>query len=388
MEITSREMAALSYAGALAQRAARFGGTPFDGWTNSATQSAQLYLNNYREHYDRINALAAAGDLSGESLQSYSMTLRSNHFEKEGGRRVAGCGFRLPEWTEGKVDWEAIASHWLEHVFSPDWTPETKEEPQETAAPLADDVLAVLSECVVSQDAALKLPPRQLDRKLYQAVQRVIEGIGGKWNRSRQGFVFAEGNPEPLLEAIIQTGTFLKVKPENFGFFPTPKALAEMVAELLAIEPGMQALEPSGGTGALANALASITGHENVTVVELQEKNVGVLTELGFKVVQGDFLAFRADELFDRVLMNPPFARQADIDHVNHAWNMVKPGGRLVAIMAASVRFRDNTKTRLFRDLVANYGEIIDNPDGSFKESGTMVRTVTVVLNRPHRHNA
>lgn len=383
MEITSREIAAISHAEALAQRARIFGGTPFDGWANSATQAAQLYLNNYREHYDSINALAAAGALTGDSLRNYSMTLRSNQFEKEGGRRVAGCGFRLPEWTEGKVDWDAIASHWREHVYSPDWAPETQEAPKEVAAPLADDVLAVLAECIVSQDAVLRLPPRQLDRKLYQAVQRVIDGIGGKWNRSRQGFVFTEGNPEPLIEAIVQTGTFLKVKPENFGFFPTPKGLAAKVAELLEIQPGMKALEPSGGTGALANELASAIGHENVTVVELQEKNVGALTEMGFKVVQGDFLAFRPDELFDRVLMNPPFARQADIDHVNHAWNMVKPGGRLVAIMAASVRFRDNTKTKLFRDLVTNYGELIDNPDGSFKESGTMVRTVTVILDKP-----
>jgi hypothetical protein len=32
----------------------------------------------------------------------------------------------------------------------------------------------------------------------------------------------------------------------------------------------------------------------------------------------------------------------SDIDHVQHAWKSVKPGGKLVAIMSAGVTFREN----------------------------------------------
>jgi 16S rRNA G1207 methylase RsmC len=35
--------------------------------------------------------------------------------------------------------------------------------------------------------------------------------------------------------------------------------------------------------------------------------------------------------------MNPPFARQADIHHVNHALKFLKPDGLLVSVMSAGV---------------------------------------------------
>lgn len=63
---------------------------------------------------------------------------------------------------------------------------------------------------------------------------------------------------------------------------------------------------------------------------------------------------------------------------------MGQPTGVLVAIMAASVTFRENAKTRDFRAFVESHGgEIIDNPDGSFKSSGTNVKTVTVSICKP-----
>ena len=34
--------------------------------------------------------------------------------------------------------------------------------------------------------------------------------------------------------------------------------------------------------------------------------------------------------MFDAVLMNPPFAQGADIEHITRALKMLKPGGRLV----------------------------------------------------------
>jgi 16S rRNA G1207 methylase RsmC len=116
--------------------------------------------------------------------------------------------------------------------------------------------------------------------------------------------------------------------------------------------------------------------------VELQACNVEVLKGLGFSPVQSDFLTHQPKDEVDRIHINPPFARQADIDHVLHAWSMIKEGGRLVAIMAASVTFRNNAKAVAFRNLVECHGRMWDNPDGSFKRVGTQVRTVTVVLDK------
>ena len=49
---------------------------------------------------------------------------------------------------------------------------------------------------------------------------------------------------------------------------------------------------------------------------------------------------------FDRVVMNPPFCRGRDLDHVRHALRFVAPGGRLVAIMSAGVAFREDVYER------------------------------------------
>ena len=71
--------------------------------------------------------------------------------------------------------------------------------------------------------------------------------------------------------------------------------------------------------------------------------------------------------------MNPPFTKGQDIKHVNHALQFLKPGGKLVAIMAG------NDKSKWFDSLEWCY-EIEDVPAGAFKESGTNVATIIVTI--------
>ncbi len=94
-----------------------------------------------------------------------------------------------------------------------------------------------------------------------------------------------------------------------------------------------------------------------------------------------DFLAQEPEASYDRVVMNPPFAKQADIKHVLHALRFLKPDGLLVSVMAASVAFRDNKLTLDFRDLIRERGGDIEAlPEGAFKSSGTMVRSLIVTI--------
>jgi 16S rRNA G1207 methylase RsmC len=79
--------------------------------------------------------------------------------------------------------------------------------------------------------------------------------------------------------------------------------------------------------------------------------------------------------LFDRIVMNPPFADRQDIRHVRHALGFLKPGGRLVAIMSAGVTFREDRLSREFQALVDERGGVIEElPRDPFKVSGTAVR--------------
>src|SRR6266702_3729890 len=71
------------------------------------------------------------------------------------------------------------------------------------------------------------LPTGQLDRKLYQEVNEVLERIGGKWNRKAKAHLF-EIDPAALLDLVSTTG---EMPPRNpTAFFPTPEPV---IAELL-----------------------------------------------------------------------------------------------------------------------------------------------------------
>jgi 16S rRNA G1207 methylase RsmC len=143
------------------------------------------------------------------------------------------------------------------------------------------------------------------------------------------------------------------------------------------IHEGHAVLEPSAGEGALAHiAVSEYAGI--VDCHEIDAKRVAVLRSCEtFVVNQGDFLEAVPTPVYDRVVMNPPFAKRADIRHVTHARKFLKPDGKLVAIMSAGVAFREDALAREFRDQCETIEPL---PEGAFKESGTAVRTVVVTM--------
>jgi 16S rRNA G1207 methylase RsmC len=81
---------------------------------------------------------------------------------------------------------------------------------------------------------------------------------------------------------------------------------------------------------------------------------------------------------YDLIVMNPPFSKQQDIDHVSKALDILRTGGILISIMPEGTFFRQNKKTVAFWKKVYDNSEscdIIELPENSFKSSGTMVRT-------------
>jgi len=70
--------------------------------------------------------------------------------------------------------------------------------------------------------------------------------------------------------------------------------------------------------------------------------------------------------------MNPPFDHGADIQHIEHAREKLKPGGRLVAICAAGPRQRE-----WFEAIAAEW---IDLPAGSFNQQGTNVNAAIIII--------
>ncbi|ACL58491.1 type I restriction-modification system methyltransferase subunit-like protein [Methylobacterium nodulans] len=248
---------------------------------------------------------------------------------------------------------------------------------------VSPDVLAVLDRATCTGNALSLAHLGQLDRKLYAAVDNVLQAAGGKWNRKAAAHLF-DGDAADAIEPILLTGEVTSRRQE-FQQFDTPPELAAHVVALADIHPGMFVLEPSAGNGALA--IPAADAGADVQCFELDPKRAFALSEIGpgrFDVTCCDFVAVPPAPVNDRVVMNPPYSKRQDIRHVRHAVRFLKPGGRLIAIMAASITFSTVREVAEFRDFLAEHNATVETlPEGSFKASGTSVNTVLVALDMP-----
>lgn len=220
--------------------------------------------------------------------------------------------------------------------------------------------------------------PGQLPRPDYVAVDKVLKNVGGAWNRGKKAHVFPIDAADAI-DSLLATGEISTF--QEMGYFPTPLPVVEYLADLADLDPGIEALEPSAGIGAIAELIAPA-----VLAVDCYELDPGRADSIragGYArtVETADFLTVAPRPVYDRVVMNPPFAKKADVDHVLHALGFVKPGGLLVSVMSAGAARREDRKTVEFRKLVADVGGWIEDlPEDSFKASGTAVRTIVVVI--------
>lgn len=170
-----------------------------------------------------------------------------------------------------------------------------------------------------------------------------------------------------------------------FDFFPTDnETLADQVIDEAGIQPGMKVLEPNAGMGHLADKIKD-TGAD-LDVGEFAYTMSELLKAKGHNVVSGDFLEYNPGEIYDRIVMNPPFSNDSDVKHVTHALNMLKPGGRLVAITSSMAGDRSNSTNKNFREYLDAVGAVErPNPDNSFKDSlnPTGVNTKTIIIDKP-----
>jgi len=205
------------------------------------------------------------------------------------------------------------------------------------------------------------------------------------------------------------------VPAKRYGFYPTPDRACEALFRDISLlqradQPRLTILEPSAGTGNLARrCFRSIEELDNwsggrkeyqdryrfdnqVDCVELQPNLAADLDAEGIyrRVYNQDFLQLQpaTTGFYDKVIMNPPFDRERDIDHVMHAMKFLKDDGCLVAITSAGTEFRETKKARAFREYMEKLNaKWTDLPAGSFSEVGTHVNTIFVkVFKNGGRH--
>lgn len=153
---------------------------------------------------------------------------------------------QLDEWARGEVNFAEIADDFNEG-----------REPE----PIADVIRDSLTTMTVT-GTSVKLST-QLDRADYAKVNKILEALGGKWNKKAGAHVFAGCDPEELIASYLETGKL--DKPEKFGFFPTPAPLARELVKLAGLRPGHTVLEPQAGVGGIASICAEVVGKGNCT---------------------------------------------------------------------------------------------------------------------------
>ncbi|THJ36166.1 PLxRFG domain-containing protein [Lampropedia aestuarii] len=232
---------------------------------------------------------------------------------------------------------------------------------------------------------------------------------------------------------------------DGLDFFPTSPAVVQSMLDAAEITEGMAVLEPSAGMGHIADAIVADSGVWP-DVVELSGSRRELLEAKGFHLAEvDDFLTleprrfftygdtFRAPdgvegtmrgvgsmgsqrvrledadgkrlglydrgELtgiaqngswsgYDRIVMNPPFSEGRDIQHVMHAYSLLRPGGRIVSIMGEGAFFQSNKRAEAFRSWLVERGATNEKlPDGSFMDPSLPVNTGVaarmVVIDKP-----
>jgi hypothetical protein len=229
-------------------------------------------------------------------------------------------------------------------------------------------------------------------------------------------------------------------KADGLDFFPTPAEIADQMVEAAELSPEMSVLEPSAGMGHLADRIRAAGAEPDV--IEMAPDRRDLLMQKGFSIEGDNFLELEArksftygdvfrgadgvegvmrgsggmgsdrvrlvddsgkhlgyysrDELtpvrisdgYDRIIMNPPFSNRRDAEHVRHAYTLLKPGGRIVAIMGEGVFFGSDKKAVEFREWLDEVGGTDEKlPPGSFMDPSLPVNTSVnarmVVIEKP-----
>lgn len=235
-----------------------------------------------------------------------------------------------------------------------------------------------LSKCTYGGNTVW-LPSEMLPN--YKDIRTALLNAGATYKKN--SFVFPN-DAEPYINRLMG-GDKVNIKKE-FQFFGTSDDLADEVVFQAQIEPFHKILEPSAGQAAIVNAIVRVFPSLWVDCCELMDINQDVLAKhSNVHFICEDFLKIPKQYIgyYDRIIANPPFSKNQDIDHIYKMYECLKPGGRIVTI--ASKHWLQSTKKKetAFREWLDKlHADIEEVPAGAFKESGTNIATCIIIINK------
>lgn len=229
------------------------------------------------------------------------------------------------------------------------------------------------------EEMRMELPKNfRFSKKQYNDVKTEITKAGGTYNKN--GFDFIE-SAISVYDRIISGATYNLKK--EFQFFATPERLAEKLVFLADLKQHDTILEPSAGQGAIIKEINKVCDVVP-DCFELMDVNTVILNKSGlrFNLIGDDFLKHNG-EVYTKIIANPPFTKNQDIDHLKEMYECLARGGRLVCITSESWVNGSQKKQVDFKNWLDEIkAEVLDIEKGSFKESGTTVGAKIVIINK------
>ncbi len=125
------------------------------------------------------------------------------------------------------------------------------------------------------------------------------------------------------------------VKYIDNDFAPTPERIADNMIDWIT-DKGKRnigkVLEPHAGEGNIAKQIHKRTG-VMPDALELDTGRHAKLVEQGIPAKQGNFLDMEAAEVYDSIVMNPPFSGGQAKVHILKGYEALKPGGKMTAVV-------------------------------------------------------
>ena len=216
------------------------------------------------------------------------------------------------------------------------------------------------------------------------------EGKGGKERDAASNSALTEWDRAITLYYAQQKKTSRTKADEGKDYFATPEPLALKMVEWANVRGGEDMLEPSAGHGAIARWFPE---NVNKTVVEpssVLASRLKMVTD--GRLVQSQFEDLNIVNKYDAIVMNPPFgtAGKTAMDHIEKAYDHLRDGGRIVALIPAGPSmdkrldkflYGEDAKGKpLFPDihLVSSYRL----PSSVFERAGTKVNARIVILDK------
>lgn len=200
--------------------------------------------------------------------------------------------------------------------------------------PLPFAVLRLLSDAKPRYNemrVQLSLGSLSANKFAVEEAGRVLQGIGGVDRRlGEYEFNYCPAN---VIDEIVMSGCIPDHR--SHQYYPTNAELAQRTVEKAEIKPTDQCAETSAGQG----GIASFMPHNQTICVEISPLHCEILRSKGFNTIEADFLEwakYQTGPVFDKIVINPPFSDGRAVAHVVTSMQLIKPGGRLVAIVPSS----------------------------------------------------